>query len=544
MNTRRKILLAAMFLAATCVLHAQARPRLGILPFTGGGGADGDTIAMLLGNQPDLTRAFTVVPRAGGVDAIVREHRFQRSGLTDSDTIAALGRQMNVDYVVAGHIQQLGARRLVHITVVNVESFQQIAGDFREYYEISEMIAVLPEMARRIAAAPGRAAVRLPGLAVLPFYVMSGAVNQGDAEVLAQLLATEIANSGSHAVLPRTSTLERVMAEHAIQRGGMTDPENVRRLGVAANAEYVLAGTITSLGAANLFVAQILHVESGEQVAGGHEQYREVGDGIARMQALSLTLAEAVRAAPTRAIGNFVRVQGGTFQMGSPAGTPNSRDNERPVRRVTVSTFYMSRHLVTQREWVELMGSNPSRFRGDNRPVENVSWFDAIEFANAKSRRAGLTPVYAISGTGANRTVTWNRTANGYRLPTEAEWEFAARGGIVCRGNFTFSGSNTLGDVGWYQGNSGGGTQDVGMRRPNAIGLYDMSGNVWEWVWDWLGAYPSAAQTDPVGASSGSNRVHRGGSWNFSSWNVRSAIRSGSHPSHRVVYLGFRLVRP
>jgi len=291
MNTKRKVLAAVMLLAA-CVLHAQARPRLAILPFTGGG-ADGDTLALLLGNEPDLHRAFTVVPRGtGGVDAIVRgEHRFQRSGLTDSDTIAQLGRQMNVDYVVAGHIQQLGARRLVHITVVNVESFQQIAGDFREYGEISEMIGMLPEMARRIAAAPGRAAARLPGLAVLPFYVMSGAVNQGDAEVLAQLLATEIANSGSHAVLPRTSTLERVMAEHAIQRGGMTDPANIRRLGVAANAEYVLAGTVTSLGDANLFVAQILHVESGVQIAGGHEQYREVGDGIARMQALSVTLA-------------------------------------------------------------------------------------------------------------------------------------------------------------------------------------------------------------------------------------------------------------
>ena len=144
MNAKRLVLLAAALLAIACA--AYARPRLAILPFTGGGGADGDTIALLLDNQPDMARVFTVVPRAGGVDAIVREHRFQRSGLTDSDTIAELGRQMNVDYVVAGHIQQLGARR--------------------------------------------------PGLAVLPFYVMSGAVNEGDAEVLAQLLATEIANSG------------------------------------------------------------------------------------------------------------------------------------------------------------------------------------------------------------------------------------------------------------------------------------------------------------------------------------------------------------
>jgi len=123
---------------------------------------------------------------------------------------------------------------------------------------------------------------------------------------------------------------------------------------------------------------------------------------------------------PTPAPSNFVRIQGGTFQMGSPRG---GNRNERPARNVTVSGFYMSRHPVTQREWVEVMGTNPSRFRGDNRPVEQVSWFDAIEFANQRSRRAGLTPAYTITGTGANRTVSWNRNANGYRLPTEAEWE-------------------------------------------------------------------------------------------------------------------------
>jgi len=172
----------------------------------------------------------------------------------------------------------------------------------------------------------------------------------------------------------------------------------------------------------------------------------------------------------------FVRVDGGTFQMGScPSG-----QNVTPVRNVTVSLFYMSRHPVTQREWVQIMGSNPSGFRGDNRPVERVSWFDAIEFANAKSLRSGLTPAYTISGSGENRTVGWNRGASGYRLPTEAEWEFASRGGTVCRGNFRFSGSNTAGEVAWYNGNSAGSTQEVGLLKPNALGLYDMSGNVRE----------------------------------------------------------------
>jgi len=537
---KRRILFAAMFLAAACALFAQARPRLAILPFTGGGGTDGEIIAMLLGHEPALRNAFTPVSRTAAVEAIMREHRFQRAGLTDEDTIRDLGRQMNADYVVAGHIQQLGRSRLVHITIIHVESLQQVAGDFREYNDISEIRAVLPEMARRVAEASGRGAGRQPSLAVLPFHVMSGQVNDVYAEILAQLLATEIANSGRYAVLPRTSAIERTMAEHAIQRGGLTDPTNIRRLGAAANADYVLAGVVSAFGAMNLFVADILNVMSGEIMIGGSEEYREVSDGLVRMQTLAQTLtAGAIRAAPGRAAGNFVRVQGGTFQMGSPAGTL-SYDNERPVRNVTVSTFYMSRHPVTQREWVELMGSNPSHPRGDNRPVGSVTWFEAVEFANRKSLRAGLTPAYTISGT----NVTWNRRANGYRLPTEAEWEFAARRGIVCHGNFRFSGGNTPGEVGWYIRNSGGGTQDVGTRRPNALGIYDMSGNVWEWVWDWYGPYPSAAQADPVGASSGSDRVIRGGWWGGGTTDGRSARRGQITPSARHSHIGFRLVRP
>ena len=186
--------------------------------------------------------------------------------------------------------------------------------------------------------------------------------------------------------------------------------------------------------------------------------------------------------------------------------------------------------------------ANPAwemRGEGDNHPMYYVSWFEAVEFANAKSRRAGLTPSYTISG----NTVTWNRAANGYRLPTEAEWEFAARGGIVCRDDFTYSGSNAAGEVAWYFGNSRRRPQDVGTRQPNALGLYDMSGNVWEWVWDWYGAYPDGAQTDPEGAQTGFNRVARGGSWESSASNARSVNRLNVNPTVRTFIIGFRLVR-
>ena len=562
--TKRRFLAAAMFLAAACALHAQTRPVLAILPFTGDNPEDAASLAEFFSHENEIQRNFEVVPRIPDhIENMMREHRFQRSGLTDSDTIAELGLQMNADYVVAGHITSLGAganrSNLLLITIIHVEELRQAAGDFREFRRIEETIDFLPDMARRIVAASRQDSSRLRRLAVLPFNPLSSGIDERDAEVLAQMLATDIANSGRFAVFPRTSAIETVMREHNIQRGGMTDPASIRLIGEAANAQYVLSANARRLGADSFFSASVLHITRGNQQVGSMQRYRNVSDGLTLMPALARELVADRRGA----IGEFVRVPGGTFQMGSPAGAWASQDRERPVRSVTVSGFYMSRHPVTQREWRELMGTTVRQQRdmaerdqgwgglsgeGDNHPMYNVSWFEAIEFANRKSLRAGLTPAYTISwvwdGERHVQTVTWNRNANGYRLPTEAEWEFAARGGHGSPGNFMFSGSNTAGDVAWYGGNCGGGTRPVGTRQPNALGLYDMSGNVWEWVYDRWGAYPNMAQTNPAGPAAGGIRVRRGGSWFFTPASARSATRVGSIPDNRSEFIGFRVVRP
>ena len=251
-----------------------------------------------------------------------------------------------------------------------------------------------------------------------------------------------------------------------------------------------------------------------------------------------------------RWITRFVRVDGGTFPMGRCPRTGG--DIVTPVREVTVSGFYISRYQVTQGEWYDVMETWPSFFDGTNRsgigelvggvfdrrdlPVEQVSRYDAIVFANLLSLARGLTPAYELSNVWPNptswstnpadwgdvptsSTPRWNNVrmvpgSTGYRLPTEAQWEFAARGGNQSRG-YEFSGGNTVSEVAWYSGNSGSRTHPVGTRVANELGLYDMSGNVWEWVWDWWGwgTYPSVAETDPVGASSGSFRILRGGCW-------------------------------
>jgi formylglycine-generating enzyme required for sulfatase activity len=242
----------------------------------------------------------------------------------------------------------------------------------------------------------------------------------------------------------------------------------------------------------------------------------------------------------------MVSIPGGTFTMGSPSSEPG-RNSDETQHNVTVSSFYMSKYLITQAQYRTLIGTNPSYFPGnDNRPVDRVTWYDAVEFANRLSRAEGLTPAYTISGT----NVTWNRSANGYRLPTEAEWEYAARGGAGSPGNYLYAGSDTIEDSAWYGSNSSYTTHPVGTKAPNGLGLYDMSGNLWEWCWDLYGDYPDTAQTNPAGAVSGVDRVLRGGSWYHSASDARNANRNyaipsdqSSGPSNRYNGCGFRLVR-
>jgi len=247
----------------------------------------------------------------------------------------------------------------------------------------------------------------------------------------------------------------------------------------------------------------------------------------------------------------FVRIQGGTFTMGSPA-YETGRDQDEDQHQVTISGFYMGRYEVMQKEYQRIMGTNPSNFKGDYLPVENVSWYDAIEYCNRRSQREGLTPAYTIDKKQRDPnnknhydtvkwTVTWNKNANGYRLPTEAEWEYACRAGTTSAYN---TGANISDDTGWYDANSGGKTRPAGQKTANDWGLYDMHGNVVEWCWDWYGAYSSGAQTDPAGPSAGDNRVKRGGCWLDNASSARSVGRSSFHPNDGSYYIGFRLVRP
>lgn len=219
---------------------------------------------------------------------------------------------------------------------------------------------------------------------------------------------------------------------------------------------------------------------------------------------------------------NMVFIKGGTFQMGCTNDQASAcEDDEKPAHSITVSDFYMSKYEVTQKQWREVMGSTPSYFMGCNEcPVENVSWNDIQEF------------LMRLNG----------KTGNRYRLPTEAEWEFAARGGLLSQG-YKYAGSDNLEEVGWHDNNAGNKTHPVGQKKPNELGLYDMSGNVWEWCQDWYGGYSSAPATNPKGPAAGSYRVVHGGSWYSFAQYCRVALRNYDSPGNRFNDLGFRLAR-
>ena len=263
----------------------------------------------------------------------------------------------------------------------------------------------------------------------------------------------------------------------------------------------------------------------------------------------------------------FVYIPAGTFQMGSTAGDPD----EKPVHGVTISKgYFMGRHEVTQQLYLAVMkewgGTEPSSTYGvgDDYPAYYVSWYDAVVYCNRRSIAEDLTPCYAIDGetdpskwgdgtVPTSNDSKWNGVicnweANGYRLPTEAEWEYAARAGDDTTNARTWSGTKTDADLGtyaWFGGSNG--TSEVGKKDPNAWGLYDMSGNVWEWCWDWYGNYSAESVTNPTGpadGSSGGYRVDRGGGWYNYAVSCAVSCRNYYDPGIRNYNLGFRLVRP
>jgi formylglycine-generating enzyme len=262
---------------------------------------------------------------------------------------------------------------------------------------------------------------------------------------------------------------------------------------------------------------------------------------------------------------NFILVEGGSFDMGDEIGDGqkgNGENDEGPVHKMNVGSFWIGKFEVTQKEWAEITGEVPSdgAGTGDNFPVYHISWYDCIEYCNRVSEKAGLKPYYNINKSKKDKynvnkyddikwIVTVNEGSDGFRLPTEAEWEFAARGGLKSK-KTKYSGSNIINEVAVYEGNSGNKTSPVGSKKPNELGIYDMSGNVWEWCWDTYDRYPG--NTDKAKfyskiENSKKNymnyRALRGGAYNYEDVNCRVSNRTGHGANLRTDHYGIRLAR-
>ncbi len=253
-----------------------------------------------------------------------------------------------------------------------------------------------------------------------------------------------------------------------------------------------------------------------------------------------------------------IYIPGGTFTMGRTTG--NGDDDELPLHSVTLNPYHIGTYEVTQAEYASIMGSNPASGNGvgDNYPVYYTNWYSAIKYCNLRSRAEGLMPVYTINGsldpadwgdvpTSSNATwnaVTCNWNASGYRLPTEAEWEYAARGAAISP-DYLYTGSDNISAVAWYYSNATGNAHPVGTKASNGLGIHDMSGNVWEWCWDWYSStYYSVSPSDnPTGPASATNRSTSGGGFTSGETHCRVANRSSAGPASANNNLGFRLCR-
>lgn len=361
-------------------------------------------------------------------------------------------------------------------------------------------------------------------------YVTDSDVEDAIKKIIQSKIISTLTHSSQYRVLERNSEfLKQIEDDLGYGMSGKVKDSQIAKIGFQLGAQFVLVVDITEVFSELYIAARLVNTTSGEITSTAEELIvdpssaklmnaaEKVGNGVigqggssASQQGNNSSYSSSANVETFTVNGvtfEMVKVEGGTFSMGSYSG----ESDEQPVHSETVGTFYIGKTEVTQKLWAAVMGANPSKFRGENLPVEMVSWFDCQEFVDRLSRITGRI----------------------FRLPTEAEWEYAARGGNKSR-NYTYSGSNDLYRVAWYTENSGSMTHPVGQKLDNELGIYDMSGNVWEWCSDNY----SSSYSSPRNSS---YRVLRGGGWGSTAASCRVADRIYYSPGDRSGYRGLRL---
>jgi formylglycine-generating enzyme required for sulfatase activity/TolB-like protein len=381
-------------------------------------------------------------------------------------------------------------------------------------------------------------------IAVFPFEDRNNVFTKDELDSLYREFTNEFRNKTNDSrftVIPRQDVEKIINMEMKFQLSDYSSKEKTAEMNRVLNAKQILHGVIVKVDN-NIRITvsrytfpdlEVLRGGTTISVANKNQLFDKIPELVQ-----SMMTAMTGGGVSTTVPANMVQVEGGTFQMGN---NRSFYDSEKPEHTVTVNSFYMSKYEITRKEWQEVM-KRRNIPGGDNLPV-TVSWYDAIEYCNERSKKEGLIPCYR--GSGDNITCDWN--ANGYRLPTEAEWEYAAKGGNKDYLIYLYSGSNNAATVAWYIDNAKNKNEvkPVGTKVPNSLGLYDMSGNVSEWCWDWEGNYTNTAKNNPHGPDPandwGGSRIIRGGSCNSSIREITTTNRGSTWAGWSVG--GIRVVR-
>ena len=475
--------------------------------------------------------------------AINKEHSYERTGEVDDEQIAKLGAQFGIQYIcVVSVVDVWNNEKYITSRILDVTS-AEVIGSCSSNGSISDggaLMTALDDLTEKLYKALEYS--KNDATKRVAVYVTKTGNKDVDI-ILGDQLVAGFARSGEYIAVERTNAfLKQIQKESGYQQTGAVNDEDLLRLGKKFGVQYVCVAQTIPWGGSYFISSRLVDVETAE-VPKMYNAENKVMKSSADVLAVATEIAENLSTISVKTVNkDFVEnaldinmkmiwVEGGEFMMGCTSEQSGCESDEQNVRRVTVDGFYIGMLEVTQSQWEKVVGTNIYTQKnkadasgtygvGPDYPMYYVSWEEAMEFCRLLSNKTGKT----------------------YTLPTEAQWEYAARGGKKAEGT-KYASSNMIDAVAWYADNSGSSTHPCGTKRANALGIYDMSGNVYEWCKDWYSSsYTSYDTNNPTGPSSGSYRVNRGGSWYSYATGCRVANRSDNSPGYSNYFLGFRVV--
>lgn len=483
---------------------------------------------------------YTAVERSAAfLTELSKEQNYQRSGAVDDDEISRLGKQFGVQFVCVASVADVWGEKYISSRIISVETGNVVttASAFGSMTDANSLIMSFNQLSKTLVANMTNS-TKSEAKKVAVYVTKTG--NRDVDIILGDQLVAGFSKSNKYLAIERTNGfLSQLSKEQGYQASGAVDDNDLARLGKQFGVNYVCLAQTMPFAGTYFISTRLVDVERAEIVNTYDAEGKKLNttkEVVAVSQEIAANLSGQTMTAMSSSGGNetftvngvsfeMVYVEGGTFTMGATSEQgSDAYSDEKPTHSVTLSDYSIGKYEVTQELWQAVMGNNPSSFKGSTKPVESVSWDDCKSFISK-----------------LNSLLSSQLGGRRFALPTEAQWEFAARGGKKSQG-YKYAGSNSISSVAWYTDNSGGSTHEVGTKAPNELRLYDMSGNVREWCQDWYGSYSSSSQSNPIGPSSGSSRVHRGGGWRNNARECRVSLRYYFTPSGRSDSLGFRLV--